>query len=524
MTTTRDFTTVAHLNPNSFAEQEPCFPRRTVMHILSRPALFVLLSLLLAASALAQAQAQQASQQSQAVVTATATDSQVRYVSIGEVHQSRLQVFSSDGALVYDSGFRLGNLIDWRLTDQQGTRVSDGSYVFLVTVKDFSERLVQKYGTATVEQEQVYLEQGSRNALAQAQAAALDSNKQADTISSIDRVGAAGLNRTANAPATASPTDNSTNRAAQPSGTTTSTTQTSVTTTNVSGTGTPNKLTKWQDSAGTLTDSVVVESSGNIGIGNPAPVYELDVQRTTTPTLRLMDNAGRYALFGVDSNGATLTDIATAGDFVFRSNNGRILFTNRGTNGGIIFANGNSTDNPRMTILGNGNVGIGTATPAALLDVAGNLNVAGNAVVVGNIAAKYQDVAEWVESRQKLAAGTVVTLDTTKPNAVLASTRAYDTKIAGVVSAQPGVVLGESGEGKVMVATTGRVRVKVDATRYAIKVGDLLVTSNKTGMAMRSVPIRVNGRLIHRPGTIIGKALEPLANGKGEILVLLSLQ
>jgi hypothetical protein len=41
---------------------------------------------------------------------------------------------------------------------------------------------------------------------------------------------------------------------------------------------------------------------------------------------------------------------------------------------------------------------------------------------------------------------------------------------------------------------------------------------------MKSVPISFQGRQIHSPGTIIGKALEPLANGKGEILVLLSLQ
>ncbi|MDQ3011881.1 MAG: hypothetical protein M3X11_14380, partial [Acidobacteriota bacterium] len=89
---------------------------------------------------------------------------------------------------------------------------------------------------------------------------------------------------------------------------------------------------------------------------------------------------------------------------------------------------------------------------------------------------------------------------------------------------QPGVILGEGGTGKVMVATTGRVKVKVDATRHPVKIGDLLVTSNKPGMAMKSHPIRVTGTLIHRPGTIIGKALEPLAKGQGEILVLLSLQ
>jgi hypothetical protein len=78
--------------------------------------------------------------------------------------------------------------------------------------------------------------------------------------------------------------------------------------------------------------------------------------------------------------------------------------------------------------------------------------------------------------------------------------------------------------GKVLVATTGRVKVRVDARRHAVRIGDLLVTSERAGVAMKSVPIRAGGTLIHRPGTIIGKALEPLASGEGEILVLLSLQ
>jgi hypothetical protein len=43
-------------------------------------------------------------------------------------------------------------------------------------------------------------------------------------------------------------------------------------------------------------------------------------------------------------------------------------------------------------------------------------------------------------------------------------------------------------------------------------------------MAMKSEPIEIGGRKIHAPGTIIGKALEPLAFGTGDILVLLSLQ
>ena len=74
------------------------------------------------------------------------------------------------------------------------------------------------------------------------------------------------------------------------------------------------------------------------------------------------------------------------------------------------------------------------------------------------------------------------------------------------------------------VATTGRVKVRVDATRSPVHPGDLLVSAEKTGMAMRSEPVDVAGMKMHRPGTLIGKALEPLESGEGEILVLLSLQ
>ena len=43
-------------------------------------------------------------------------------------------------------------------------------------------------------------------------------------------------------------------------------------------------------------------------------------------------------------------------------------------------------------------------------------------------------------------------------------------------------------------------------------------------VAMRSEPVNLGGVQIHRPGTLIGKALEPLEKGSGTILVLLSLQ
>ena len=50
------------------------------------------------------------------------------------------------------------------------------------------------------------------------------------------------------------------------------------------------------------------------------------------------------------------------------------------------------------------------------------------------------------------------------------------------------------------------------------------MTSNLPGLAMKSVPAKLAGIEMHRPGTLIGKALEPLPEGEREILVLLSLQ
>jgi hypothetical protein len=173
-----------------------------------------------------------------------------------------------------------------------------------------------------------------------------------------------------------------------------------------------------------------------------------------------------------------------------------------------------------------GNVVIGgppTTANTYALAVQGNANF--NGTVTGtNIQAHYQDVAEWVPATNDLTPGTVVILNRQRNNEVMASVTAYDTAVAGVVSAQPGISLGIEAKGKEQIATTGRVKVRVDARTSPVGVGDLLVTSGTPGMAMRSEPMQIGGQSFHKPGTIIGKALEPLDGGVGEILVLLSMQ
>ncbi|HEV7428467.1 MAG TPA: hypothetical protein VGQ46_19080 [Thermoanaerobaculia bacterium] len=172
----------------------------------------------------------------------------------------------------------------------------------------------------------------------------------------------------------------------------------------------------------------------------------------------------------------------------------------------------------RLTVRSDGHVGIGTSSPQYALDVNGTIHAT---QVIG---ATYQDVAEWVPATSKMSPGTVVVVQRGATNTVTPSAAAYATSVAGVVSEKPGVILGESSDSKAMIATTGRVRVHVDASSGSIEAGDLLVTSNKLGMAMKSQPVDLGGIKLHRPGTLIGKALESLPNGEGDILVLLSLQ
>jgi hypothetical protein len=275
----------------------------------------------------------------------------------------------------------------------------------------------------------------------------------------------------------------------------------------------------------TFAERMRIRSDGKIGVGinNPTAQFHIMTAASDGEGLRLHRNGntngwGIAQFFVLNNSSNAATDYAQI--------SGGITSNTAGAESGVLafYTRNAGALAEKMRVDNLGNVGIGISNPTEKLHVSGNIKVIGNIDVSGNINAKYQDVAEWVESSQDLTAGTVVVLDATKNNQVVASTKSYDSRVAGVISLKPGIALGEQGEGHVLVATTGRVRVKVDASNGPIQIGDLLVTSDKTGVAMKSVPIDFAGAQIHRPGTLLGKALEPLATGTGEILVLLSLQ
>jgi len=125
---------------------------------------------------------------------------------------------------------------------------------------------------------------------------------------------------------------------------------------------------------------------------------------------------------------------------------------------------------------------------------------------------------------ENIPKGSVVVIDDEHPGRLMRSERAYDSRVAGIISGangiNPGITLQQEGafvDGQ-NVALSGRVYVHADAAFGAIKPGDLLTTSDTPGHAMK---VTDHARA---QGAIIGKAMTPLAQDRGLILVLVSLQ
>lgn len=133
------------------------------------------------------------------------------------------------------------------------------------------------------------------------------------------------------------------------------------------------------------------------------------------------------------------------------------------------------------------------------------------------------DVAEYVPATELLEAGDVAEIDAVSGKALRKSSRSNSAAVAGVISTQPGLTLNgsvsehEAQKGMPRLALVGRVPVKTINENGAIHTGDLLVSSSRPGHAMRAPESPL-------PGTVIGKAMEPLEGDSGVIEMLVMLR
>jgi hypothetical protein len=159
--------------------------------------------------------------------------------------------------------------------------------------------------------------------------------------------------------------------------------------------------------------------------------------------------------------------------------------------------------------------GTGSATSALPVDADGN-------IYGKSFRPASPDFASSFPVCGPVEAGDILVTDANHPGLFCRSLIANDPGVVGVVAGEPGLLLGSAPKGtepailSAPVATSGVIKVKVDAGYGPIALNDLLVASPTPGHAMRADnPAQ---------GTVIGKALEPLPNGTGLIKVLVMLR
>lgn len=265
-----------------------------------------------------------------------------------------------------------------------------------------------------------------------------------------------------------------------------------------------------------------------LGIENDSNSYDPNFSGNEGD-LRIRNKRGEDA-FNFDGNTATLTIGAkgtesNGGSIIVRDANGIQRIKLDGGEGDILAndSNGNTLFHfdrhaAALYVGGTGNEG-----DVIVRDANGNqaIKLDGGQ---GDIILQNADCAEDFEvaANQTIEPGMVLVFD--DEGILRPSTQAYDHRVAGVVagagSCKPGMILGRQpgAENRQPISLTGKTFCRVDADRGAIRVGDLLTTSDIPGFAMKATdPARAFG-------SVIGKALRPLAKGTGIIPILVALQ
>lgn len=320
--------------------------------------------------------------------------------------------------------------------------------------------------------------------------------------------------------------------------------------------GSPNTLTRddnshlafrMEDGARTgFVEQMRLTNTGNLGID------------TITPSTRLHVEGGTDAQ--PDNTGGFLTLGSLAGTNVVLDNNEILARNNNAAS--TLFLNHSGGNIAMAAGAGAQNVGIGSQTPTAKLHVIAtsssvamnvvNFGTGGGALItqiggstpaltlsktgtgvaldVGGITRTEvveitgADLAEKFPVSEEAAPGTVMEIDPQNAGKLRIARGAYNRRVAGIVSGAndlpAGAILGNlpGHEDAPPIALSGRVWVKCNQTGGAIEPGDLLTTSEHSGTAMK-----VND-FTRAQGAILGKAMTPLADAEGMVLVLVSLQ
>lgn len=275
-------------------------------------------------------------------------------------------------------------------------------------------------------------------------------------------------------------------------------------------------------------------SNGNNG---PGPIIEIDGKGNAIrfgnpgrPDTSMIDIVGQQASVRVGGENVDGAVVVQGGDgkprAILRGSDASLVIGGNGSNGTVSVTGADGQ--PLLELLaraGESVMGLGQANRPGRISLyngarqeALRLDAATGDIVMANAdCAEEFDVAEG-----EVEPGTVMVLTDDGP--LVPSDSPYDTRVAGVVSGagsyRPGLVLDrrDTGRQRAPIALMGKVYCKADARAGRIAIGDLLTTSEHSGHAMRiDDPARAFG-------AVLGKALAPLAGGRGLIPVLVAMR
>lgn len=249
---------------------------------------------------------------------------------------------------------------------------------------------------------------------------------------------------------------------------------------------------------------MVIKDSGNVGIGNIAPRHQLSLGRGPTWTKNGWGGA---------------MELENASAIAWKANAAGNRFGIGQTNTGLYFFR--TASDPGTT--GAPAVYDMSISDAGVVSVR-TLQITGGSDFAENFDVSVPEAAGKTETAQ-VEPGMVVSIDPARPGSLMLTTQAYDQRVAGIISGaggvRPGMTMSQEGtlaHGKHPVALNGRVYCYVDATQGTVEPGDLLTTSDTPGHAMKVTdPAQAQG-------AIIGKAMTGLKEGRGLVLVLVTLQ
>ncbi|HEX8336884.1 MAG TPA: hypothetical protein VF621_09140, partial [Pyrinomonadaceae bacterium] len=372
-------------------------------------------------------------------VAAASTAAGVRFVAPGEARRIRIEIYTADGTRLFDSGFRAGGIYDW-----DGRGLADGSYLCMLTAEDIQGGQSRRLSSVTVAGGRVELGKDGGEQLKASYAKA---------------IAAAGIeSNEAEAAARAKKSN--------------AVTVTAHDGTDGQVTSTAGALTFRTGDVfnGTEREQMRVTPEGRVGIGTASPEDALDVAGTIRARggIRFDDGTVLTSAGGVKS-GMNLASTSTL------SSDGQTAANLAGTgtaNKLAKWVDGAGTLGDSVITEVGGQIGIGTASPTAPLDIVYNNNSFGFGFNIKNTNAGTQALTGYgINNASDQRVGQFVYVPSNYTNASLRDTLLFSS--AGPATAL-GFVSSADGAGKPDIffrAGTGPDIIRLKGTTGLVGIG-----------------------------------------------------